>query len=88
MVNELIGITATCFILLAFLCNTEKNIRLLDMVGAVLFVVYGLLTRTWSTMGLNIALIIIQLFKLHGIKRRNTMKLDNQLSRAKGADTD
>ena len=65
---ELLGLAGTCMILIAFSCNTEKNIRVLDAIGAGLFVAYGLLTRTWSTAILNVALIGIQAFKL--LKRK------------------
>ena len=61
---EIIGIIATILILVAFMCNDPKKIRSLDALGALLFVVYGVITRTWSTAILNVALIIIQIVKL------------------------
>lgn len=67
---EWIGIAGTVLILIAFLCNDEKGIRILDAIGAAAFVVYGLLTQTWSTFALNIALIGIQVWKLMSMKRR------------------
>lgn len=65
MTYELIGIAGTILILIAFLCNSERNIRIYDAAGAVLFVVYGILTKTWSTALLNILLVVIQVVKLH-----------------------
>ena len=73
MIYEIIGIAGTVLILIAFLNNSEKKIRIFDAVGAVCFVVYGLLTRTWSTAILNTALIVIQAIKLkrlYGEERR------------------
>lgn len=64
---EIIGISGTILILVAFLNNSEKKIRFFDAIGAVCFVVYGLLTRTWSTAILNLALIGIQAVKLSRI---------------------
>lgn len=64
MTYELIGIAGTILILIAFSCNTERQIRIFDAAGAVLFVVYGILTRTWSTAVLNALLIVIQIVKL------------------------
>lgn len=66
--HELIGITGTAFILVAFLCNSQKRIRQFDLVGAALFVLYGFLTKTWSTAVLNLALICIQVYKLKRLK--------------------
>ena len=61
---ELIGIGGTLLILAAFLCNGEKKIRILDMAGAALFVIYGVLIGSVSNIILNLVLIVIQIVKL------------------------
>jgi len=61
---EIIGILGTSFVLLAFMQNNEKKIRIYDLIGAVLFCIYGLLTKTYSTALLNFVLIGIQMYKL------------------------
>ena len=61
---ELIGIIATLFILLAFSLNDKKLIRLVDSIGALLFVIYGILINSLSVWLLNICLIIINLYKI------------------------
>lgn len=61
---EIIGITGTAFVLFAFMQNEEKQIRLFDLVGAILFCVYGILTKTYSTAFLNLILIGVQCYKL------------------------
>lgn len=66
---ELIGITGTLLILVGFLSNSEKKIRLFDMAGSILFVLYGALIGAWSNILLNGALIIIHLVKLHKMKK-------------------
>ena len=65
MGNEILGIVATLFILLAFLQNGELRIRILDSIGALLFVIYGILIHSFSTVLLNTILIIIQIIKLY-----------------------
>lgn len=64
MTYEIIGVVGTIFVLIAFLCNSERKIRIYDAVGAGLFVIYGCLTRTWSTVLLNALLIVIQIVNL------------------------
>ena len=64
MNSEVLGVCATIFILLAFLQNGELNIRILDSVGALLFILYGVLIHSFSTVLLNSILIIIQLVKM------------------------
>lgn len=38
---EWLGIAGTLFIILAFTMNGERKIRVLDLIGALLFVIYG-----------------------------------------------
>lgn len=65
---EIIGIVATLFILAAFSLNDKKLIRLVDSMGAVLFVIYGILINSLSVWLLNICLIIINLYKIKNNK--------------------
>lgn len=67
---EFIGILGTLFILLAFILNGEFKIRLFDLVGAVLFVIYGITINSFSTILLNGILIGVQLYKLYKLKLR------------------
>lgn len=68
MWHELIGLCGTAFILVAFMFNNEREIRIFDTIGAVLFVVYGVIIGAYSNVILNGALIVIQLVKLHRMK--------------------
>jgi len=63
-VHEIIGIIATLFVLLSFLFTAEKRIRQINIIGAVLFVVYGVVIGAISIYILNGALIIIHIYKL------------------------
>lgn len=64
MKYELIGLLGTIFVLLSFIQNDEKKIRKINILGAVLFVCYGLITKTYSTAFLNFCLCIIHIIKL------------------------
>lgn len=65
---EVLGIVATLFILAAFSLNDKKLIRLVDSIGALLFVIYGILINSLSVWLLNICLIIINLYKIKNNK--------------------
>lgn len=65
---EWLGIAGTLCILIAFLQKGELKIRILDLIGAVLFVIYGITIASFSTIFLNTALIIIQLIFIHKLK--------------------
>ena len=67
---ELIGIGGTLLILAAFLCNGEMKIRILDMIGAALFILYGILIGSFSNIVLNAVLIIIQVVKILRLRKK------------------
>lgn len=56
---ELIGILATVFIVLSFVFQKEKQIRIVNIIGCVLFVVYGVAIGAFSTWLSNGMLILI-----------------------------
>lgn len=69
---EIIGVVATLFVLLSFVVNGEIKIRCINIVGAAIFVVYGLLIGAMSVWLLNGILIIVHLYKLIKHSRRQT----------------
>lgn len=67
---EIFGLCGTTLILIGFLSNSEKKIRLFDMAGSLLFVIYGALIGAYSNVILNGTLIIIHIVKLSRMRRR------------------
>ena len=61
---EILGIVATLFILAAFSLNDKKAIRIVDSIGAILFVIYGILIGSISVWLLNGCLILINTYKV------------------------
>lgn len=61
---EALGIIATIFVLLSFLFRAEKKIRIVNIIGAALFVAYGILMGALSVWLLNTLLIIIHIYFL------------------------
>lgn len=64
MNTEWIGVLGTTFIVIAFMQTGEKKIRILDAVGAVAFVIYGVTIHSFSTIFLNSILIGVQIYNL------------------------
>ena len=64
MKYEIIGLCGTVFILCAFLFNSEKQIRIFDMIGSVLLVIYGALIGAYTNVVLNSTLIVVHIIKL------------------------
>ena len=66
--NEIIGLSATVFVLIAFLMRGERKIRIFDLIGAILFVAYGIKIGSMITVLLNTVLLGIQIFKICTLK--------------------
>ena len=62
--NEWLGIVASAFILVSFLFTKQTITRIINMVGCVVFVIYGLLLPTYSTAFMNGALFIVHIVYL------------------------
>jgi len=62
---EIVGIAATLFVLISFLFGNEWKIRVVNLIGAIIFVIYGIAIGAFSVYLLNGALIIIHLVKLY-----------------------
>ena len=61
---EIIGIVATLFIIASFLTKDLIKVRIVNLVGSVIFIVYGVLIHSWSTAILNAVMIIVHLVYL------------------------
>lgn len=68
MNKEIIGTIASLFVLCAFSMKGEKNIRRIDMIGAILFVIYGISINAFSVYFLNSILLVIHIYKLIHLK--------------------
>ena len=49
--------------------NGERKIRIFDLIGALLFIIYGVTIRSFSTILLNVVLVVVQAYKL--LRRRS-----------------
>ena len=66
---EFIGLLASCFVLLSFVFKRAAVIRSVNILGAALFVVYGLLIGSLSVWLLNGILIIVHIYYLSTIEK-------------------
>lgn len=61
---EALGIVATLIILLSFTRTKASEIRIVNSIGAAVFVVYGILIHALSVWLLNAVCILINIYKL------------------------
>lgn len=78
-IKEGIGILASVFVLVSFLFSNERKTRIINIVGAAIFVVYGIILPAYATSVMNGALIVVHVVKLtkeHFSKRKSADKQD------------
>jgi len=69
---EYIGWAATVAIVLSFLMNDLLKLRVTSLIGALLWLWYGIVTNIPSILFLNIIIVIIQIYKIYQLKRGKT----------------
>lgn len=80
LVIEIVGYVGMAFVILSFLFGDVLKLRILNVIGGSLSAVYGFLTKTYPTMALNIALVIINLVMIVCVlKTRKKKKLEEQI---------
>lgn len=67
--NEWLGLLGTLMILIGFCSNSEKIIRIFDAIGSALFLIYGVMIGSVSTIVLNACLILVHCYKLAAEKK-------------------
>lgn len=72
---EVIGLSASLIVLLSFLYDDGIWIRLINMVGCILFVVYGVLLGAFSIWFMNGIVFFIHIYKLHKLNKEK--KIDS-----------
>ena len=83
MFVEAIGILASVLIICAFLFKDIRIIRLLDAIGAGLYILYGVLIHSFPNILLNIFLIIIQVYHLIKL-RQDRIRLEQKNNSPEG----
>ena len=71
VVYDIIGYIGSLLILISFLFKDVRLIRIVNIVGAIFFIVYGVVIKTWPTVFVNIALIIIHIFYLVKMRKKD-----------------
>ena len=61
---EIIGIAASVLVLVSFLFKNIRTIRIISIVGCIVFVIYGILIGALSIWLLNGALILVHIYFL------------------------
>lgn len=66
---EIVGWIATFVVIGSFLINDMLKLRSVNLVGATLWLIYGIIAGSFSIMFLNIVVMCIQVFKIRQLKK-------------------
>ena len=76
MFVELIGYLASVVILVGFTFKGESKIRTINMIGSLLFIVYGLLIKAYPLALLNALTIVVNIRVLVKNKNKESVEED------------
>lgn len=61
---EILGTIASIIIVVSFLFNNMKIIRIINIIGSIIFIIYGIAISAFSVWLLNAMLLFIHIYKL------------------------
>lgn len=67
---EIVGWSATAFVIFSFLINNMLWLRTVNLVGAFLWLLYGIIDVSYSIIFLNVVIVSIQIFKIIGLLQK------------------
>lgn len=71
---EIVGWIATFVIIGSFLINDMLMLRSVNLIGATLWLVYGIIAGSFSIIFLNIVVMCIQVFKIRQLLKKKINK--------------
>lgn len=78
--NEWLGIIASAIVLISFLTSNQIKTRIINMIGCIVFVIYGLLLPAYSTAFMNFALLIVHIvFLIKYFIKKHKQNTDKEL---------
>ena len=69
MKQEIIGIVGSGLVVTSFLFNDQKAIRIVNAIGGLFLIAYGILINSASNIVLNSTLTVIHLVKLYRMRK-------------------
>ncbi|OOF89583.1 hypothetical protein BKG94_00915 [Rodentibacter ratti] len=70
---ELLGYIATFFVAASFLFKSIVHLRIVNSIGAVLFVIYGMIIDAYPVAVLNGFLVCVNLYQLYRLKKEQPL---------------
>ena len=76
MIIELVGYVGSFLVLISMLMTSMVKLRVINMIGSIIFTIYALIIRSYPTAFMNACLVIINIYHLVNLRRTvNTFNL-------------
>jgi uncharacterized protein with PQ loop repeat len=69
--TEIVGYIASAIVLLSFLMKKMKNLRLVNTVGCIAFILYGTLINSIPLIVTNAVIVLIHMYYLRPVGKEN-----------------
>jgi hypothetical protein len=69
---EIFGYIGTAFIIVSMTMKSINKLRIFNLVGSIISIIYSLIIVAWPTVVLNVCLATINIFHLINSRRRTT----------------
>ncbi|MBQ7564914.1 MAG: YgjV family protein [Lachnospiraceae bacterium] len=66
---ELFGYLGSVLVVISMLMTSVKRLRIVNTVGSVIFTIYALIIKTYTTAVLNACLVVINLYRLYEMEK-------------------
>lgn len=73
---EIIGYLGTAFVLASFMMSDIKKLRLVNIIGGLLWIVYGIVVGSSSIIVGNVLIVLIQGYKLYKLATKREKYYD------------
>lgn len=71
---EFLGYMATFFVAASFLFKSIVHLRIINSIGAILFVIYSVIITAYPVALLNAFLVVVNIYQLCRLKQENLSK--------------
>jgi hypothetical protein len=84
MIYEIIGYTASALVAISLMMSSIVKLRVINMIGAALFTLYGLLIGAYPVAVLNFTIVLIDLYYLRETIKSKVYILRFKLQQGEG----
>lgn len=72
---EILGYIATAFVVVSFLLNSILYLRIVNAIGAILYIAYGAMIDSMPVILLNLFITVVHIYQIMKLKRNRVPRI-------------